>query len=323
MTEDSHGGTSADETCFEAWAEFEGLLAAYLSTMRDEDDRLIVEIAARDESGCSPYAQFAGFGDAPMVHGEVSSNAYLSDAFQLDEGDMMLLADAGFELADQLDTPANWGSAERLDEAAAVASRIVFALRHVFGIAHPHLLTYQAWGPAAESVDSLGLWPSDEVPVEVVPVDEIPAPADPDYVRRLKTAYKPKTRQKLVELVGRVLEQKYDGQVDVDDDGDYVLHHMGQPVWVCVRGDQPAVEIMALVAQGVRSRRATLVETGLLNRDQAWVKWELRDRAVWQRLLIPGFPFVPIHLEGMLDVFLSAMTSTRDDLALRVGGRTA
>ena len=87
----------------------------------------------------------------------------------------------------------------------------------------------------------------------------------------------------------------------VDDDGDFVLHHLGQPVWVRVRTDQPAVEIMARVAHDVHSRRATAVEIGLLNRDNLWVRWTLRERTVWQTLLLPASPFVPSHLDEMLD----------------------
>ena len=120
-----------------------------------------------------------------------------------------------------------------------------------------------------------------------------------------------------------LLREKYEGEPTIDDDGDFVLHHLGQPVWVRVRRDQPAVEIMARVAHDVHSRRATAVEIGLLNRDNLWVRWTLRDRAVWQTLVLPGIPFVPRHLDAMLDVFLDAMTSTRDDLAYRTGAKVA
>lgn len=321
MTEDSHGGAPADETWFDEWSKFESLLAGYIATMvePDGDDHLILELPGDDEGGTAPYAQFAGFGGGTMLRGEISSNTYLGRSFLLDERGRLLLDDAGFTLQhDDAGDPLNWASDRPLHEAVALASQVVFALRDVFGIPHPHLLTCRAWGPAAVSVGVLGLSPSDEVPVDV-----IPPPGNPDYRPRLKTVYKPKTRAKLVELVGRVLERKYDGEIDVDDDGDYVISHLGQPVWVRVREDQPAVEIIARVTHEVRSRRATSVEIGILNRDHAWAKWELHGRAVWQRLLVPGFPFAPAHLDAMLDVFLTSMTTTRDDLALRVGGRTS
>ncbi|MFW6869502.1 T3SS (YopN, CesT) and YbjN peptide-binding chaperone 1 [Nocardioides sp. CPCC 206347] len=321
MTNDSHGGAPADETCFDDWSEFESLLAGYVANMLDPDgrDHLILELPGDDESGTAPYAQFAGFGSGTMLRGEISSNTYLGRSFLLDERGRLLLEDAGFTLQhDHAGDPLNWASDRPVGEAVALASQVVFALRDVFGIPHPHLLTCQAWGPAAASVGGLGLSPSDEVPADV-----IPPPANSDYRRRQKTAYKPKTREKLVQLVGSVIRDKYDGEPVIDEDGDYVLGHMDQRVWVRVRADQPAIEIMARVVHEVRSRRGTAVEIGILNRDHAWAKWELRERAVWQRLLVPGFPFVPVHLDAMLDVFLTAMTTTRDDLALRVGGRTA
>lgn len=71
------------------------------------------------------------------------------------------------------------------------------------------------------------------------------------------------------------------------------------------------------------SRRAAAVEIGLLNRDSPWVRWTLRDRDIWQTILLPGNPFVPSHLHTMLDQFHKAMTATRDDLAYRTGAKVA
>ncbi len=138
-----------------------------------------------------------------------------------------------------------------------------------------------------------------------------------------RLALKPVDRDDLLHIVESLLREKYEGEPTTDADGDFVLHHLGQPVWVRVRGDQPAVEIMARVAHDVHSRRATAVEIGLLNRDNLWVRWTLRDRTVWQTLVLPGFPFVPSHMDAMLDLFLEAMASTRDDLAYRTGAKVA
>ena len=102
-----------------------------------------------------------------------------------------------------------------------------------------------------------------------------------------------------------------------------MLTHLDQPVWVRVRDDQPAVEIFARVTHGVHSRRATAAEIAVLNRRHMWTQWVLDDREVWMRLPMPALPFVPQHLVSMVDVFLEAMSQTRDDLAFRVGGRVA
>lgn len=110
---------------------------------------------------------------------------------------------------------------------------------------------------------------------------------------------------------------------EIDQDGDVVITHLDQRVWVRVRQDQPAVEIIARVAHGVHSRRATAAEIAVLNRAHMWTIWVLSGREVWMRLPIPALPFVPAHLGTMVDLFLEAMTKTRDDLAFRVGGRVA
>lgn len=316
LTNDSHGGAPADNTFGVAWDEFEKVLAGYLAAMVDAEsnDHLIVELAGDDQTGTAPYVQFAGFG-GDMLRAEASSNNYLGPVFRIGEVDEEFLTHLGFRI-DETDGIAsgNWYVERPTAEAATVAQLAVTVLQEVFGIAHPHLLTYQAWGPAAARSESLGLLPSSDVPIEVTPETGS---------RRRKAAYRPKNRDKLIALVGRVLADKYDGEPEPDADGDYQVSHMGQAVWVRVRDDQPAVEIMARVTHDVRSRRGTAVEIGILNRDNLWVKWELRERAVWQKLVFPGFPFAPDHLDGMLDVFMDAMTQTRDDLVLRVGGRTA
>ena len=133
----------------------------------------------------------------------------------------------------------------------------------------------------------------------------------------------PTDRDELIEMMLMVLQAKLGERPAVDDDGDVVLMHLDQPVWIRVRHEQPAIEIFARVAHDVRSRRATAVEVAVLNSENPWVKWAQRDHTVWQHLMIPGAPFVPAHLDGMIDVFLEAMTKTRDDLVFRVLGKAA
>jgi hypothetical protein len=204
-----------------------------------------------------------------------------------------------------------------------IANTVVQALRQHFGIPHPQLLTYQAWGPAADEAEVLGLCATGDVPIDE-PTATAGSPTDREHQPVLgQLALEPADRDELLAYVASVLREKYEAETTLDEDGDFMLHHLGQPVWVRVRTDQPAVEIMARVAHGVHSRRATAVEIGILNRDSAWVRWDQRDRAVWQTLLLPGIPFVPRHLDTMLDVFLDTMASTRDDLAYRTGAKVA
>lgn len=327
MNDANAGGTPADPTTDEEldilWDNLQDSLAAYLGTMVDpeERDHLILELANPSPGtggGCAPYAQFAAFGDGTMIRAEISGDAYLLPQYRLGEDGTAHLKSLGWSGND--DAEKNWYIESPVTDAHEVGFAVVWALRACFGIAHPQLLTHHAWGPAAQGVGVLGLCATADVPT-----DEPQAPATPTSRGTFQgqLAVQPAGRDDLVRIVADVLREKYETEPTVDDDGDFVLHHLDQPVWVRVRAEQPAVEILARVAHDVRSRRATAVEIGLLNRDSAWVGWTLHGRSVWQTILLPGSPFVPSHLDGMLDVFLQAMTATRDDLAYRLNGRVA
>lgn len=326
MTNTNHGAendpVSAEVNA--AWEAFEAGLAGYLATMTDpkEGDHLLVEVTDPDpdgEAGCPPYAQFAACGDGTSIRAEISGNAYLRAHFRLGDDAAGWFAQMGWAggttaEADDLEER-NWYVAAPLDQGEEVARVVVEAMRDRFGIVHPQLLTYQAWGPAADEAEILGLCATGEVPVDEPIADHQPILG--------QLALQPGNRDELLGFVGSLLREKYEGEPTLDDDGDFVLHHLGQPVWVRVRVDQPAVEIMARVAHDVHSRRATAVEIGLLNRDNLWVRWTLRERTVWQTLLLPASPFAPSHLNEMLDLYLAAMTETRDDLAYRTGAKVA
>lgn len=312
MDDEQGGATAAHETddVHGLWWQLEVGLTAYLSRMTDldEHDHLLLELSVGDsEEGCAPYAQFAAFGDGTMLRAEISGNAYLAPQHHLGDRGCQALAEAGWRGND--DQEKNWFSMLPVESADEIAAEVVWALREHFAISHPQLLTYQAWGPAAAHVAVLGLGATDDVPVDD---PQPPITAGP------MQAVRPDDRDELTALVRAVLRTKYDAEPHVDDDGDFVVPHLGQPVFVRARADQPAVEIIARVAHGVHSRRAAAVEIGLLNRDNAWARWALHDRHVFMHLLIPAMPFVPQHLDDLLGLFLEAMSETRDDLALRL-----
>ncbi|KRA37920.1 MULTISPECIES: T3SS (YopN, CesT) and YbjN peptide-binding chaperone 1 [unclassified Nocardioides] len=335
MTNTNHGGTPADEAhdgLDAGWEELADSLATYLSMMVDPDegDHLLIELTDPDpdgDAGCPPYAQFAAFGDGRMIRAEVSGNAYLRTQFRLGSEAAAWFTGLGWVGGEQSEAgdveEGNWHIEMPVECADEIVGTVVQALRQHFGIPHPQLLTYQAWGPAADEAEFLWLCATGDVPIDE-PTAAAGTPSEQGREPVLgQLALEPADREELVAYVASVLREKYEAETTLDDDGDFVLHHLGQPVWVRVRSDQPAVEIIARVAHDVHSRRSTAVEVGLLNRDSAWAKWDLRDRDVWQTLLLPGVPFVPRHLDAMLDVFLDAMTSTRDDLAYRTGAKVA
>lgn len=317
MSEMNRGGVPAGETpeLDSVWGVLETGLASYLATMV-EPDHLLVELTDPDPDGqgCPPYAQFAALDDGRMLRGELTGNAYLTAPYELGEDACRQLRMMGWLGNDE--DGKNWYVERPVAAVHQTADEVIFALRHLFGVSHPELLTHQAWGPAADRADVLGLCATDDVPVEA-------KSAPGCLVHSGALALAPDGRDDLLRAVEVVLREKYGDEPVIDDDGDFVLHHLGQPVWVRVRGDQPAVEIMARVAHDVYSRRATAIELGLLNRDNLWARWTLRDRTVWQSIVVPGMPFAPMHLDAMLDVFFQAMTSSRDDLALRLRAKVA
>ena len=332
MTANTHGGTPADLPGDDAarygesaWDRLATGLAHYLATMvdPDEDDHLIIELAAAEdlpEAGAPPYVQFAGFGDGGYLRAEVAGDRYLMPAYRMDDSAAELLRQMGWRGNDPAGSPeeSNWHIERPIGDAASVASQAVRVLRDCFRVAHPQLLTYQAWGPAAGGAPALELCATADVPIEepLTPgTQDGPAPAPGTM------ALEPANREELMQMVADVLRRKFGTEPEVDDDGDFVLQHLGQPVWVRVHNTQPAVEILARVAHQVHSRRATAVELGLLNRDNLWVRWNLRRREIWQTVALPALPFAPSHLEGMLGLFFDAMTTHRDDLAYRTGAR--
>ena len=130
-------------------------------------------------------------------------------------------------------------------------------------------------------------------------------------------------RAELLGWVGEALREKFGEMPETDDDDDFVLSHMGQVVWVRVHTNQPAVTIMARVAHGVYSRRASEVEIGILNRRSTFVKWSLVNRNIWQEIDMVAIPFAPRHLTNLVDVFFAAMSANRDDLAYRTDAKVA
>ena len=314
MDEKDFGGDTADQSgatreLDQSWNQLARCLADHLGRMTADEDHLVLELPRGHDGGTTPYAQFAGFDDGQMLRAELSGDAYLTPASRLDAEWCDALRVMGWLGND--DEEPNWYIESPLAEVKVVAGLVVGALREAYGVAHPLLLTYHAWGPAAAGAAELGLSATEDVPVEL--------PDAPDG----PVAFVADDRDELVELVLIVLEVKFGERPDVDDDGDLVLAHLDQPVWVRVRPDTPGVEIFARVAHSIHSRRATAAELAVLNRNHPWVKWTLEERTVWQRIVIPALPFAPTHLEAMVDIFLATMTATRDDLAFRVGGRVA
>lgn len=312
-----------------AWKDLEHGLRVYLGSMVDpgEQDHLILELPPdeQDAAGATaPYLQFAGFGDGTMLRAEVSGDAYLDPRRRLSSAGREYLRKHGWAGNDEAEK--NWYRHCPVEEAANLAVQVVVILRDHLRLARPTDLTHRVWGPAADEVYLLGLDQDEaEESLDVAASDgraDLPrlvlaAPDRRDSVYD-QVAHEPADRAELFELVRRLLVEKYDDAVSVDDDGDFVLSGLHDVVWVRVHEGVPAIEIMARVAHDVPSRHAAASEISLLNRDHLWIKWQLRGRAIWQVIVLPGMPFVPTHLDVMLSTFEETLVATEDDLAFRL-----
>lgn len=185
---------------------------------------------------------------------------------------------------------------------AALVRHTILLLRKTAGVPHPDLLTHRAAGPVGQLSQVLGLeWTGGTRP-------ELDFYIEPD-------------KERMLELLQETIGQ--DHEVGRDDDGDLFLDHAGQRIFVRIHENFAAIEIFTRVAHGARSRRQAAVEVGILNRSTPWIWWQVSGRDIIQTATVELSPFVPHHLMTTLEVFLLAMTGTRADLALRIGGEVA
>ncbi|HHV22140.1 MAG TPA: hypothetical protein GXZ30_11520 [Propionibacterium sp.] len=293
--------------------------------MCEPGDYLRLELIGPAPEGCIPpyypYVQISATGELDQVTVEIPGNVLLHPLYALNEEQVAVLRRTGWGGNDLEAGDCDWTLEVNgeVDDYDLISDQLVMILRDYFRIAHPQMLTFRQKGLRPEVEDMLGLTETAKVPLDkptLAKMGEIDGHA-------VGVAYATENREELLAIVDDVVGEFTDQEAEVDDDGDFVIRHMDQVVWVRVLQHQPAVEILARVAHGVKSPRGAAVEIGILNRDATWVTWTLLDRDIWQKCLIPAQPFAPSHLKGMLQVFFRAMAATRDDLVLRTGAETS
>ncbi|GAA4129700.1 hypothetical protein GCM10022215_42520 [Nocardioides fonticola] len=307
-----------------AWAQFEPLLVAAFEAMLADGGPGYVVLSLLDgspdadaEAGCAPYVQFVSYANGTSLRAEIVGDAYLAPQYRFDAATDEAMRFMGWEGNDE--TEANWHRAIEAGagEEAGLARDLVHALRDTFGITHPHLLVHRADGCGEVPALLLGLCAQDDVP------HDAPEPAASIFEQ---TVCEIGDRDDLLEQVTAVLREclpEMPGQVEIDDDGDLQVIAAGQFVWVRVHELKPLVEIFTLAVDKVRSPRDAAVEVGILNRHHDWITWDVRDRSVWQKVVVPASPFAPAHLAWAMSLFLDTLLATRADLALRLQGKAA
>jgi hypothetical protein len=296
-------GFGVDRAVAQAWVRFQAGLADRLAEMA-EDDVLVVEaMVGEDEAGAAPYVQFCAWGGG-MLRGEVASNHVLVEARELDERGERALGEIGYaaptygpddepddgSLNFHVDLPQ--GEADRL----AVMS--VRALRDVFGVPHPALLT----GDLA---------------------DEATTPEEPAAAERTDepvAAYPHGGHEELTALVDWALTPYFGHEPVHDDDGDIPVEVGGTVLFVRVHESVPVVELFACLATDVQDLERAAFEVNVLNRDVRFVKFRLAGDAILADLQLPAWPFAPEHLRAMLAVMTDSLQQVEADLVERVVG---
>lgn len=290
----------------------------------EEGDYLRLELVGPRSGDAAPnyypYVQFSSTGVLGELRAEIPGKVLIHPLYRLDRDQCTALRQMGW-FGNDPSREIDWNLEFVDDDSEEVAQQAVLILRDYFGIAHPQLLTFRESGFVDDLDEQLGLCASVNVPLDKPTVATFRKAEDSTGTGTSAQTFVARNHAELVSLVAETLVHFLDDEPETDHDGDFVLHHMNQVVWVRVLQHQPGVEILARIANGVRSPRGAAVEISILNRDSAWVTWSLRDRDIWQSILIPALPFSPAHLDALLKVFLRAMSATRDDLALRTGAR--
>ncbi|HNJ79387.1 MAG TPA: hypothetical protein PKX56_08525, partial [Marmoricola sp.] len=205
-----------DEGNDAVWANFEAVLSNFLKSFAEhtESNHLVLKMTnpnSDEEEGCAPYIQFASFASGEFIRAEISGNSWLLPQYQLNQQDAECLTLTEWQGNDPDAGEPNWFQVSFTKCISTSAGLALWTLRTCFGLAHPQLLTFESWGPAAPGAAALGLCASDEVPSEAVDPKSTPEPLDPKAIppERVALAVVPSSREDLLDLIGRVLQTKY------------------------------------------------------------------------------------------------------------------
>jgi hypothetical protein len=307
-----HEASEVDRAAAAAWVRFQAELGDRLGELA-EDEVLLVEamLGEEDEAGTAPYVQFCAWGEG-MLRGEVASNHVLVEARELDEEGERALVELGYDAPtyapddgadDDADAGADDGAVNYTvdlpqTEADRLAVMAVRALRDVFGVPHPALLTGDLTDAATAPEEAAAAERADE------PV----------------AAYPHGGHEELTALVDRALTPYFGHEPRHDDDGDIPVDLGSTVLFVRVHESVPVVELFACLATEVQDLERAAFEINVLNRDVRFVKFRLVEDSILADLQLPAWPFAPEHLRAMLALMTDSLQHVEADLLERVGG---
>ncbi|NLG55156.1 MAG: hypothetical protein GX542_05845 [Rhodococcus sp.] len=301
-------GLDLDRTITIAWAAFERRLTDHIAAMRDGDVlRLERESAQRSPAPfVMPCIQF-GVWDGGIVRCEVTSNDHLEPIHALTPENEQYLAQLGWNRPTHRvgeESPGNssaGSSAFYVDRhrswAATLAAMSVNVFRRVWSITHPSFLSSQSSGtafptPGADMLPSLDPFQA------IVPTD----------------------RDHLVALVSQTLAPTLGGVPEHDANGDLLVRVASALLYVSPLAGTTDIQVVALLVDKVSNHAATETVLAQLNRRWPRLKFLLVDNRLMATVLVPGMPFVPLHLSEMVETMTQALRATDGSLAAQLGG---
>lgn len=188
-----------------------------------------------------------------------------------------------------------------------LASEIVTLLRAGFGVVHPSLLDVDddIWDTSAPGPEVDGSYGD--------------LPALPPDARRL--AHSMSGRDELLQVVLATLAPHFGHPPVQDSDGDIPVRRERSMTYVRVLPDRPLVELLCWPVVDIHDLEAARIEVEILGRDNPLINVVLDEDRIVVRAHVLGQPFVPTHLEDLLEGFTELMDRVTPDLALRVKGR--
>lgn len=277
----------------DAWGRFEESLSRALMALEDGESLIVEVLRARGEDSCGPYVQALREHNDFLL--EVSSNNVLDDAWKLSGSDTEALQELGFTDPDK-DMPNHWTELGFLDIDRG-ASMAVKALREVWHIAHPALLS-------GSGVN----WESQTAPAPNVPsTDGTPAHAN--------------NRHDLDELIDQSLEEAFGQRPERDSDGDIPIPTGTGVVYVRTHDESPLIRLFAVMVKDLQDHAAALHEVAAMNRDIESVKFLVYKDSIIATVDMWAQPFAAAQLHRLIGLMCDAVAQHDTDLARRVKGR--